>query len=183
MNYTYHSETVGTRINYARDTLRVYSEVRAQQLVGKSFPIVELRNARDNSKRWTVFHDTTLVVLLSPTGCAYCQERELRNLDTLYRKLKPGVGFIAIERSNSRYSTLDLTRRMGIQFSFWFGCDSSLLKFNSVNKYPLILVLKGQMVVGGYLPIPSDDQFSIQEIAKLTHILCRYPDVKPPTKL
>lgn len=144
----------------------------ARSFKGTFFPLRDFCDvATPEVKHTSLFKRTTIVVLLSTSGCNPCQVRELQNLNSISNEVSDSVSFVGIFNSNNRNEALAL-RKVGMpHLPMWFGEDSIVARYNITNKYPVIFVVRDQIVFFTFVPIPMDDEFSVIQIRNLLDIL------------
>lgn len=151
---------------------RLLATRTARSFMGTFFPFGDFRDiATPEVKHTSSFKRTTIVALLSTSGCNPCQVRELQNLNSISNEVSDSVSFVGIFNSNNRNEALAL-RKVGMpHLPMWFGEDSILARFNTTNQYPVIFAVRDQIVFFAFVPIPMDDEFSVIQILNLLDIL------------
>lgn len=132
----------------------------AEFYIGTEFPVTHFQDIVNGDPCTSSFADITVLILLSSSGCNPCQQRELKNLDTLYREVGTQINFVSLFNSDDRKEGLLLRKVSRIDFPMWIGNDSTVAKYVGDRKYPLVFLLKDQEVISAFEPIPMDDGFS-----------------------
>jgi hypothetical protein len=139
-----------------RDSARVLE----RSLVGTIFPVVACNDALTPEHRSTGFAGWNLVILVSPSGCNDCSERELRTVDSLALRWKTKVTAVVLSAADDERNLLLLKKVTQSALPFWNCTQAEVRKFNITRKYPLVALLSGQRVVDVFLPIFSDPKYS-----------------------
>lgn len=134
------------------------SHMLSYDYLGIKFPVLKLSTIESEEFVYSKYRDLSIVILLSNEGCNPCQIREMSYLDTLNQEIKNNIQAI--------YTGINYTEAMLIKkvshakFPVYF-CKDIPPYFNSLFKnYPIILIIKDQLIINAFTPIANNDMYS-----------------------
>jgi hypothetical protein len=160
------------------EAVRARYNAAAESFLSRTFPDAAFRDLITDATVGPPRNSITVYILLSKLGCSPCQLRELRNLDTLQRRLHDWKSIVAVLINSPRNEGLALRKVTRSSFAFWYSSDTSVANFNNLDRYPLILVVENRRVKRALIPVPSDDEHSLLFYEQLYSLLNKERQLK-----
>jgi len=147
---------------------REYARSVAKSFNNTIFPRVVLREIITDSSSLVTSSGCSIVILMSRVyDCNPCTIRELRHLDSLFFLLSSDIRITGIFLDGDRTYALMVRKVSQVSFPLFYGLGSALSQFNPQNKFPLLFLLKHQVVDAALFPIPSDPSYSLEWIDRV----------------
>lgn len=143
-----------------KNNSRYVSRILSEKIVGDKITELHLINIISDQKQKIEFNVPTIVILISKLGCSECSNRELKNLKSLNQKLGNKINIIGIFSGMDRNDALKLKKVNNVGFNFFWGEKIIFTEFSIADSYPQIFVIKNNLIISSFLPIPRDDKFS-----------------------
>lgn len=121
------------------------------------FPSIKVKNLNNQE----LLLDTLkkdLIILLSNIGCNACQVSELKNLQKIFDTKQVIVKGIYL--GENKFQLTALKKLSDVTFELFTTNDEKMLNFNSINKYPVILQIRSNIIVNSFIPIIGDENYS-----------------------
>jgi len=144
------------------------SFIHSYDYLGIKFPILKLSTFGSEEIVYSKYENLALVILLSNQGCNPCQIREMSFLDTLSQEINTTIQAIY---TGINYTEAILIKKVSqAKFPIYFYKDVLPIVGPLIKNYPIILLIKDQIVINAFTPIVDNDMHSYRFYKKLKFI-------------
>lgn len=139
---------------------------------GRIFPIKKIYNLTNDSPFSTRLYGYNIITIFTDMRCG-CQIRELKNIDSLYKKLyKDGIiNAVAIYDGLNIVDAVLLKKESNASFPFYYTDGNEFDSFNFSKKYPAIFLIYDQRIISSLFPLSNDTLLSSYFYRNLSQVL------------
>jgi hypothetical protein len=142
---------------------QLHSFLYSSRFVGRTFPVISVRDVVSNEPYETSFEKPTIVILISRYGCSPCLKSELGLLQQFKQEYGDSLHFdvVGIGLGCDARELLILRKAASLGFTMYADESGLLEEWSGAEHFPLVLFVNTlQQVVACHYPIPGDPEFS-----------------------